>query len=110
MSANATVPAEYGRAEATGGQSQPWAGTVTALSITMNAARTAGTCEARVLINGAAHSEVAQINAVNTVSAAVVFATPPAFSAGAVIQLETVTVGFAPGTADASITAWIAPS
>lgn len=82
----------------------PFAGRVLAISLSLSTARTAGTCTARYKKNGVADTtNTAVCDGTNTQRKATIFGTPVSFAAGDRIDLETVTSGFTPTAADATI-------
>ncbi len=81
-------------------------GQIIGLSIGMNEARTAGTCQAQTLISGTAQTgagETTDIDATNTTSNFVEISPPIAYPAGATVSAQTVTTGFSPTGSDATL-------
>lgn len=88
----------------------PLAGRVIGISLLSNAARTAGTATARVLINGSSTAfdgGSVQLNATNLTrdSSLVAYSSGLTFTAGNRLGVEIVTSGWTPTTAD--MTAWL---
>lgn len=83
----------------------PFAGEIYAIAIGLSTNRTAGTCTARYTIGGTPDTtNTAVIDGTNTLNFYRLFATPVAFAAGDLINLQTDTSGFTPTTADALVT------
>ena len=106
VGANTTKTASWGHTAAMSGWVAAFDGEIVAVSIGVDSTRTAGTCTAAARINGVAQNgagETAVIDGTNTDSAFAVYPTPVSFSAGDVLTMETVTVGFAPTGSDATV-------
>lgn len=87
-----------------------YAGSVVAISIISNAARTAGTCQLRVRKNGVAQTGVGQtvtLDGTNTTSIRLTLTTPVTFAAGDTIGAETLTTSFTPTGADVTVLLWV---
>lgn len=81
-------------------------GRVIGMSISMTAARTAGTCQLQVVKAGVAQTgsgQILDIDGVNTITNFIVFGTPITYTAGQTIGAQTVTTSFNPTGADATI-------
>ena len=106
VSANMTQIASMGHNNSVAGITVPRNGEIQALSITMTTARSGGTCDFNVLINGVIQNgagETVTIDAVNTISNLLILGAPIAYN---IIELQTTTVGFNPGNSDATLAAW----
>ncbi len=96
----------HGNNAATAPSAMFTAGEIIGLSIGLNIARTGGTCQAQVLLNGVAQvaaGETTDIDASNTTSNFVEISSPIAYSAGDTITAQTVTTSFGPTGADATL-------
>ena len=107
---NATIQASYGNNSAIADPLMAFSGSVIAISISLTAARTTGTCTMQVKKNGVAQTaadQTAIIDAVNTQTKYTILASPITYVAGDRIGLQTVTAGtFNNDKADATLLAY----
>lgn len=99
-----------GNNSAIAGFSMIRAGQIIGLGVALTTARTAGTLDFRVLINGVVQNgagEFVTIDATNTLDNNLELATPIAYSAGDVIDIECNTTSFSPTTAKATGVAYL---
>ena len=105
---NTTELGSWGNNAAKGGFPALFDGEIIAIGIRLNAAITAGTCEAQSVINGVAQNgagETADLASGGPAQDTIqIIAAPIAFNAGDIINLQTVTAGAAPTGADATMT------
>jgi len=107
---NATTSAGYGDATCDAPVRIPYAGEVLAITLSLNGARTAGTCTAAIVIDGVPQllpGQTATVDGTNTQAITTVLSTPIPFAANAHVGARTTTVAFAPTGADATISVWI---
>jgi len=107
VGANNTTPISMGTNAANNGVPMIRAGRIVGISISINTPCTSGTLDGQVLLNGVAQTgagETVQIESVtNTTDNYQIIPTPITYAAGDVIYAQTVTVGFAPNGADATV-------
>lgn len=100
----------FGEAGADAGPRMPFSGEVFAISLSLDGTRTAGTATGSFLINDVIQNgagEQTVVDGTNPNSNHQNLATPVPFSAGDILNMEAPTVGFAPTSADATITIFI---
>jgi hypothetical protein len=106
---NETRDASWGRADAVAGIDVLRSGELLGLSIHISFPRTVGKLECFLVVNTIAQNASGQfctIDATNTSHIRVVLATPIPISAGDVISVRTITTGFTPSGADATVALW----
>lgn len=106
LAASTTVSMSIGDTGNTAGVTMPRAGRIHAISVTSNAARTAGTATAQAMLNDVAQTaagQTAALGAGTTLAAFQVLATPIVYAAGTRISGRLVSSGWAPTTADATV-------
>jgi len=110
---NVTSGASYGNNVSVGDPTMAYSGKVVALSITLEAVRTNGTCTARIRKNNTIQVGAGQgviIDGNNTLSNYAIITPPIEYVAGDRIGLVTQTVGFTPTGRDATIIAFLEES
>ena len=110
IGANTTIACSWGSSLTSTAITALKAGELIGFSVTMEAARTAGTVTFAFTINGVQQTAAGQtvvIDATNTTTNRIILATPIAFSAGDRVTITGVSVGFAPTGNDATIGAWM---
>jgi len=107
--ANLTVVASMGRTESTFGIEVFRAGEVYAMSLVTEDARTAGTMDVEVALNGVTQNgagETVRLDATNTQHHAELLSSPVAYVANDRLVIQTTTVGFNPNT-NVTVAIWL---